>query len=64
MVMVLWHSDKIMALLCRSTTIKIVSYPFDTSKSMIKSIIIVSQMLCGILFGFSDTLTGGLILVV
>ena len=53
-----------MALLCQSTTIKIESYPFDTGKSMIKSIIMVSQMPCSISLGFSGTLTGGLILVV
>jgi len=53
-----------MALLCRSTTVRIESYPFDTGKSVIRSIVMVSQMPCGISLGFSGTLTGGLILVV
>jgi len=53
-----------MALLCQSTTVRIKSYPFDTGKSVIKSIVMVSQMPCGISLGFSGTLTGGLILVV
>jgi len=62
--MVLWQGNKIMALLCRSTTVRIKSYLFNTGKSMIKSIVMVSQMPYGISFGFSGTLTGGLILVV
>jgi len=53
-----------MALLCQSTTVRIELYPFDTGKSVIKSIVIVSQIPCGISLGFSGTLTGGLILVV
>ena len=53
-----------MALLCRSTTVRIESYPFDIGRSMMKSIVIVSQIPCGTSFGCSGTLTGGLILVV
>jgi len=63
-VIVLWQGNKIMALLYRSTTVRIELYPFDTGKSVIKSIIMVSQMPCGISLGFSGTLTSGLILVV
>jgi hypothetical protein len=63
-VMVLWQGDKIMALLCQSTTVRIESYPFDTGRSVMKSIVMVSQMPCGTSFGLSGTLTGGLIFVV
>ena len=62
--MVLWQGDKITALLCRSTTVKIESYPFDTGRSVMKSIVMVSQMPSGTSFGLSGTLTGGLIFVV
>jgi hypothetical protein len=53
-----------MALLCQSTTVRIKSYPFDRGRSVIKSIVMVSQIPCSILFDFNGTLTGGLILVV
>ena len=63
-VMVLLQGDKIIALLCQSTTMRILSYPFDVGRSVMKSIVIVSHGLLGISLGFSGTLTGGLILVV
>ena len=52
------------ALLCQSTTVRILSYPFDVGRSVMKSIVIVSHIPCGILLGLSGTLTGGLIFVV
>ena len=45
-------------------TVRIESYTFDTGKSVIKSIVMVSQMPYSISLGFSGTLTSGLILVV
>ena len=62
--MVLLHGDKIIALLCQLTTIRILSYPLDVGRSVMKSIMMVSQGLLGISFSFSGTLTRGLILVV
>ena len=53
-----------MALLCQSTTVKIESYLFDTGRSVIKSIVMVSQMPYGTSLGFSGTLTSGLIFIV
>ena len=63
-VMVLLQGDKMIALLCQSTTIRILSYPLDVGRSVMKSIVMVSHGPLGISFGFSGTLTGGLILVV
>jgi len=40
------------------------SYPFEFGRSVMKSIVIVSHIPCGILLGLSGTLTGGLIFVV
>ena len=53
-----------MALLCRSTTVRMESYPFNISRSMMKFIVMVSQIPYGTSFGCKGTLTGGLILVV
>ena len=63
-VMVLLQGDKIIALLCQLTTIRILSYPLEVGRSVMKSIVMVSQGPLGISVGFSGTLTGGLILVV
>src|SRR6201999_2865441 len=63
-VIVLWHGDRIMALLCWSTTVRILSYPFDMGRSVIKSIVMVSQTPVGISIGLISTLIGGRILVV
>ena len=63
-VMVLWHGDRMIALLWRSTMVRILSYPFESGRSTIKSIVIVSQTPLGISFGFKGTLAGGHILVV
>ena len=63
-VMVLLQGDKIIALLCRLTTVRILSNPFNVRRSVMKSIVMVSHGPLGILLGFSGTLTGGLILVV
>ena len=52
------------ALLWWLTTVRILSYPFNVGRSMIKSIVIVSHGPSGILVGFSGTLTGGCIFVV
>jgi len=52
------------ALLCLSTMVRMLSYPFDVRRSVIKSIVMVSHIPCGILLGLSGTLTGGLIFVV
>ena len=63
-VMVLLHRDRIMALLWQSMTVRMLSYPLDVGRSVMKSIVMVSQDPSGISFSFSGTLTGGLILVV
>src|SRR5579863_3842953 len=63
-VMVLWHRDKIIALLWRSTMVRILLYPFESGRSMMKSMVIVSQTLLGMSLGFKGTLMGGHILVV
>ena len=63
-VIVLLQGDKIIALLCQSTTVRILSYPFDVGRSVMKSIVMVSHGPSGISLGFNGTLTGGLILVV
>jgi hypothetical protein len=63
-VIVLLQSDKITALLYQLTTVKIKSYLFDSGRSMMKSIVMVSQIPYSTSFGFNDTLIGGLILVV
>ena len=63
-VIVLLQGDRIIALLCWSTTVRILSYPFDVGRSVMKSIVMVSHGPLGISLGFSGTLTGGLILVV
>jgi len=63
-VIVALQGDRMIALLWRSTTVRILSYPCDTGSPMMKSIVIVSQTPLGISFGLRGTLTGGHILVV
>ena len=58
-VIVLWQGDSIIALLWRSTTVRMLSYPADFGRSVMKSIVIVSHGPSGISLGFSGTLTGG-----
>ena len=45
-------------------TVRILLYPFDVGRSMMKSIVIVSYGPLGISVGFSGTLTSGHIFVV
>jgi hypothetical protein len=52
------------ALLWQLTTVRILSYPFDVERSVIKSIVIISHGPSGILVSFSGTLTGGHIFIV
>ena len=63
-VIVLWQGERMTALLCQSTTVRILSYPCEVGRSVMKSIVIVSQIPCGISLGLSGTCTGGRILVV
>src|SRR6266705_253390 len=63
-VMVVLQGDRMIALLWRSTMVRILSYPCDTGRPTMKSIVIVSQVPLGTSFGLSGTLTGGRILVV
>ena len=53
-----------MALLWWSTTVRILSYPADFGRSVMKSIVIVSYGPLGISLGFRGTLAGGRIFVV
>ena len=62
--MVLLQGDKMIALLWQSMTVRMLSYPFDVGRSVMKSIVIVSHGPSGISVGFSGTLTGGRIFVV
>jgi hypothetical protein len=61
---VLLQGDRMIALLWQSMTVRMLSYPFDVGRSVMKSIVIVSHGPSGILVGFSGTLTGGHIFVV
>jgi len=63
-VMVALQGDKMIALLWRSMTVRILSYPCDTGSPTMKSIVMVSQTPLGTSFGLRGTLTGGRILVV
>jgi len=63
-VMVALQGDRMIALLWRSTTVRILSYPCDTGSPTMKSIVMASQAPSGTSFGLSGTLTGGHILVV
>jgi len=63
-VMVALQGDKMIALLWRSTMVRILSYPCDTGSPMMKSIVMASQTPSSTLFGLSGTFTGGRILVV
>ena len=63
-VMLLLQGERIIALLCRSMTVRILSYPFEVGRSVMKSIVMVSHIPCSISLGLSGTLTGGLIFVV
>ena len=63
-VIFLFQGERIIALLFRSTTVRMLSYPLDVGRSVIKSIVMVSQSPCGISFGLIGTFTGGQILVV
>ena len=63
-VIFLLQGERIIALLCRSMTVRILSYPFEVGRSVMKSIVMVSHIPCGISLGLSGTLTGGLIFVV
>jgi hypothetical protein len=63
-VMVLLQGDRMIALLWQSMTVRMLSYPFDIGRSVMKSIVIVSHGPSEILVSFSGTLTGGHIFVV
>src|ERR1700742_2658779 len=63
-VIVLRHGDKIIALLCLSTTVRMLSYPLEVGRSVMKSIVMVSHTPVGISVGLIGTLIGGRILVV
>jgi hypothetical protein len=63
-VMVLLQGDRMIVLLWQLMTMRILSYPFDVGRSVMKSIVIVSYGPSGISVGFSGTLTGGCIFVV
>ena len=52
------------ALLYQLTTVRMLSYPNDAGRSVMKSIVIVSQIPEGTSLGWRGTLTGGCILVV
>src|SRR5712691_10407627 len=62
--MVALQGDKMIALLWRSTTVRMLSYPCDTGSPTMKSIVMASQTPSGTSFGLSGTFTGGHILVV
>jgi hypothetical protein len=62
--MVLLQGDRMIALLWQSTTMRILSYPFDVGRSVMKSIVIIFHGPSEISVGFSGTLTGGRIFVV
>jgi hypothetical protein len=62
--MVLLQGDRIIALLWQLMTVRILSYPFNVGRSVMKSIVIISHDPSGILVSFSGTLTGGHIFVV
>jgi len=63
-VIFLLQGKRMIALLCQSTMVRMLSYPFDVGRSVIKSIVMVSHIPCGISLGLSGTLTGSLIFVV
>ena len=63
-VMVLWQGERMMALLWQSTTVRMLSYLFDVGRSVMKSMVMVSQIASGISLGLIGTLTGGHIFVV
>src|SRR6266581_6123074 len=63
-VIVALQGDRMIALLWRSTTVRMLSYPCKVGSPTMKSIVMVSQTLLGTSFGLSGTLTGGRILVV
>jgi hypothetical protein len=62
--MVLLQGDRMIALLWWSMTVRMLSYPFDVGRSVMKSIVIIFHGPSGISVGFSGTLTGGYIFVV
>jgi hypothetical protein len=63
-VIVLLQEDRMIALLWWSTTVRILSYPFNIVRSVMKSIVIISYGPLEISVGFSGTLTSGCIFVV
>src|SRR5207302_9499249 len=63
-VMVLLQRDRMIALLWRSTTVRMLSYPFNVGRSVMKSSVTISHGPLGISVGFSGILTDGCILVV
>jgi hypothetical protein len=63
-IMVLLQGDRTIALLWQSATVRMLSYPFNVGRSVIKSMVIISHGPLGISVGFSGTLTGGHIFVV
>jgi hypothetical protein len=63
-VMVLLQRDRMIALLWQSMTVRILSYPFNMGRSVMKSIVIISHRPLGISVGFSGILTSGHIFVV
>jgi hypothetical protein len=63
-IIVLLQGDRMIALLWWSTTVRMLSYPFNVGRSVMKSMVIVSHGPSEISVGFSGTLTGGYIFVV
>jgi len=63
-VIFLLQGERMIALLCQSMTVRMLLYPFDVGRSVMKSIVMVSHIPYGISLGLSGTLTGGLIFVV
>src|SRR5947209_19942699 len=58
-VIVLLQGDRMIALLWRLMTVRMLSYPFDMGRSVMKSIVIISHGPSGISVSFSGTLTCG-----
>src|SRR6202008_1980757 len=63
-VMVLWQGGRMIFFLFWATTVRMLSYPFEVGRSVMKSIVMVSQTPVGISVGLIGTLVGGRILVV
>ena len=63
-VMVALQGDRMIALLWRSTMVRMLSYPCNIGSPTMKSIVMASQTLLGTLFGLRGTFTREHILVV